>query len=124
MARRMRLPEIAAKLDDYSKRLGVTQIAMSALARGEVPDTQDSTIMPDGTIYAVRVFGVARACGGVVVIGFTGYGTRHETFDAQYFDDALIAARATVTAMPDAYAYRDMFDRLEKVVRKLQMKVA
>ncbi len=122
---REKLIDVQKARDEYQKQLAVSNIMVQALARGNTPDASEAATMPDGSFYTLRVYDVARASGGVVLIGFAScYGGHRATFDTQYFDDALVAARKTVIAMPESWAYRDAFERLEKVVRKLQQKVA
>ena len=79
--------------------------------------------MSDGAKYCMRVFGVTRSHGGVILISYKG-ASGTEAFSSKYFDDALIEARKTATSSPESRAYRDAFDRLERKVRTLQEQTA
>lgn len=115
-----KMSEVIAERDELRVRLVVTQEMMCIIARDEGPEAEDACRMPDGTVYTFRIFGVRRSHGGIVLISLHTADHR-ETFDVQYFEAAATQARHTVTAVPDAHAYRDAFDRLEQKVRKLHL---
>lgn len=123
--------DVKAERDALSKQLHVAMEVTRVLARRELPDAEDQCAMENGTIYRFSVFGVNRSHGGVILISFQTPGNQkgdpisfREQFESQYFEDAARIARSTATAVPEAYPYRDAFDRLSLAVRKLQQEAA
>ena len=113
-----KMSDVIAQRDALDRDLTITRYIMSCLANGEIPDVEDKCDFPDGVTYKVRVYGVERSHGGVAHISREMVDTT-TTHDAQYFERAVEAARATRSSNHDAWAYREMWDRLESKVRRM-----